>query len=718
MKKLISFALMLALCLSLFAGCGIFSLFTPDPSESLMAAQEFLDSYMKDFSAETTMSFDVLGVVAIDGNIFPVEWTVDNAAITLEKDEENGLVKVVIPGCGDVAVPYTLTATLSEDSGAKLTSTYNFTVPVADYVLSTPQTGVAYKLGLYSTAKKKAYYFTGAMKGFFGDTSTTFSDAIDVTLEETNGGYYLTFTVDGAKKYIGTVYELSASDNKYHLNFVIRDTATSVFTFDTKLSTFATTVEIDEVETVCYIGTSGNYYTFDSITADKVGEDTYLAHLYVKDVNGEEPKPNVPNNDPTPDTELSIPDAFALGQSKNHDTYTAGKYYVTGVIKEVTKAQYGNMIIEDAEGNALTIYGSYGKDGNGKFSEMNPVPKAGDTVKLYGIIGQFNGTPQMKNAWIQEHTPASGDNTGDDNTGDDNTGDDGVMSIPEVLASAEGTAVVVKGTVSEIYQSWSDPHSNISFYISDEAGNKLLVFRTGTKVTVGDKVTVTGKATVYSGTIQIAQGGTTVIDEAHVCSTFTEGSCTIDSVCTVCGAVGTAAPGHNYVDGFCSCGAAEPVGDVLPGNLTFTSAANKASADDYLKENFPEWKITGKLGKTYGGYLGFGRDGDSKSAITSSAISVSNAFTVTTVLKGNGSNGVVTSTLTFTLIDAEGNTIATGYANGSTTAAITPADGKDTTYSISFTFADGKTWTDVSNLVVSFVKATGNIGLKSLDFVQ
>ena len=297
--------------------------------------------------------------------------------------------------------------------------------------------------------------------------------------------------------------------------------------------------------------------------------------------------------------------------------------------------------------------------------------------------------------------------------------DDGVMSIPEVLASSEGTAVVVKGTVVEIYQSWSDQYSNISFYIADEAGNKLLVFRTGTKVTIGDQVTVTGKATVYNSVIQIAQGGVTVIDVKHICSEFTEGSCTIDSKCVVCGNVGTAAPGHIYEGGVCTgCGEAEPTGDVIPGNLIFTAAENKANADSYMTTNFPEWKITGKLGQTYGGYLGFGRSGDSKSAITSPAFSTTSGFTVSTVLKGNGSSGVATSTVTFTLVDAAGNVVATGYANGSTTAAITPADAKDTTYTISFTFVEGKTWADATNLVVSFVKATGNIGLKSLDFVK
>ena len=301
--------------------------------------------------------------------------------------------------------------------------------------------------------------------------------------------------------------------------------------------------------------------------------------------------------------------------------------------------------------------------------------------------------------------------------GDDE--DDGLWTIPEVLASASGTSVVISGTVSEIYQSWNDQYNNISFYISDDAGNKLLVYRTGTKVVVGDKVTVTGTTTLYSNVIQIAQGATTVIDEKHVCSEFTEGSCTIDSVCVVCGAVGTVGDGHNYVDGVCAdCGEAEPTGDVLPGDLAFSAAANKASADDYMKANFPEWKITGKLGQTYGGYLGFGRSGDSKSAITSPIISTSSEFTVVTVLKGNGSSGVATSTVTFTLVDKDGNTIATGYANGSSTAAITPVDAVDTTYTITFTFVEGKTWSDVSNLVVSFAKATGNIGLKSLNFVK
>ena len=429
--------------------------------------------------------------------------------------------------------------------------------------------------------------------------------------------------------------------------------------------------------------------------------------------------------DPNYYWEMSIADALQTVDGKKVKLHG-----VVSSIKSEWSEQYGNMevYLSDGNGNEIHLFRISTKVAVGDelivegeidiYKEQYQI-KQGSTVTVVSN-GQGGSTPDT-----HEHTFVEGkcecgetDPNYQPPAGDDDD-DYGVMSIPEVLASAEGTAVIVKGTVCEIYQAWSDQYSNISFYIKDDAGNKLLVFRTGTKVSIGDQVTVTGKATVYNGTIQIAQGGTTVVDVAHVCSEFTTGSCTTDSYCVVCEKVATKAPGHNYVNGTCDkCGAAEPQGDVLPGNLVFTNLANKASADSYLKTNFPEWSITGKLGNGYAGYLGFGRSGDSKSSITSSEISISSAFTVTTVIKGNGSEGVMTSTLTFTLIDKDGNTIATGYANGSTTAAITPVDAKDTTYNISFTFVDGKTWTDVSNLVVSFSKATGNIGLKSLDFVQ
>ena len=81
---------------------------------------------------------------------------------------------------------------------------------------------------------------------------------------------------------------------------------------------------------------------------------------------------------------------------------------VTGVISDVYNTQYGNMYIQDAAGNTLTVYGSYNADGSVRYDAMETKPVAGDTVTVFGIIGQYNGTPQMKNGWIVTHTAAGG----------------------------------------------------------------------------------------------------------------------------------------------------------------------------------------------------------------------------------------------------------------------------------------------------------------------
>ena len=111
--------------------------------------------------------------------------------------------------------------------------------------------------------------------------------------------------------------------------------------------------------------------------------------------------------DPTPDTELSVKEAIDFALTQEHNVFTEGKYYVTGVITEVYNAQYGNMRITDENGNILTLYGTFSADGSIKYADMEVKPVAGDTITIYGIVGQYNGTPQVKNGWITAHTPAA-----------------------------------------------------------------------------------------------------------------------------------------------------------------------------------------------------------------------------------------------------------------------------------------------------------------------
>ena len=107
--------------------------------------------------------------------------------------------------------------------------------------------------------------------------------------------------------------------------------------------------------------------------------------------------------EPVPNSVLTIAQALELAASKEHDVYTIGKYYVTGVITNVYNTTYGNMYIQDEEGNELCIYGTYSADGKTRYDAMDVKPVAGDTITVYGIIGRYNDTLQMKYGNVVEH---------------------------------------------------------------------------------------------------------------------------------------------------------------------------------------------------------------------------------------------------------------------------------------------------------------------------
>jgi len=107
---------------------------------------------------------------------------------------------------------------------------------------------------------------------------------------------------------------------------------------------------------------------------------------------------------PQPDSTLTIPEANALGAKQ--ESYTSGKYYVTGVVKSISNTTYGNLYIQDEAGNTLYIYGLYSADGKIRFDAMATKPAVGDTITVYGTVGQYNKTPQIQNGWMTTHTPA------------------------------------------------------------------------------------------------------------------------------------------------------------------------------------------------------------------------------------------------------------------------------------------------------------------------
>ena len=185
---------------------------------------------------------------------------------------------------------------------------------------------------------------------------------------------------------------------------------------------------------------------------------------------------------------ITIAEAIALAGTE-HNVYTEGKYYVQGIVTEVANDKYGNVYIEDATGK-LYVYGMYSSDGATRYDALEAKPQVGDLVTLYGILGAYNGTPQMKNSWLAEYYD--------------------VVTIPEAIALG-GTEknvyteakYAIQGTVKEVQ---NDKYGNI---VITDGTNEILIYGTYDykgnrydaleyKPQVGDFVTVYGILGYYN----------------------------------------------------------------------------------------------------------------------------------------------------------------------------------------------------------------------------
>ena len=280
---------------------------------------------------------------------------------------------------------------------------------VADQI-KTPVVNTAYKFAMVQVGLGQTRYFTGAMDGYYLATSVNPAEGVNVFIEEVTGGHRIYFMKGEVKTYIDVIPREGAAGK---VNVVMTENPTATFVWDAERNTYTTVVEGN----TWYLGTYGTNKTISASNISYIqdpaviGDGQYPAGPYTvegfmdKQPEFKEEAPEVPESkDPAADSTLSVKDAIALGASKESNVYTAGKYYVVGEITEIYNEQYGNMKIKDAEGNILTVYGTWSADGNTRFDALEKKPAVGDTIKVYGIIGQYNGTPQMKNGWIVEIT--------------------------------------------------------------------------------------------------------------------------------------------------------------------------------------------------------------------------------------------------------------------------------------------------------------------------
>lgn len=105
----------------------------------------------------------------------------------------------------------------------------------------------------------------------------------------------------------------------------------------------------------------------------------------------------------------SIPDATAVGEALADNGTSTESYYVTGTVVSIKSTTYGNMYIEDTDGNQLYIYGCYDMDGT-RYDAMTNPPQVGDTVILYGQIKRYvstSGTVTIEMVYAKVYTGES-----------------------------------------------------------------------------------------------------------------------------------------------------------------------------------------------------------------------------------------------------------------------------------------------------------------------
>lgn len=494
MKKYLALLLAIVFCLGAFVACGGETTEEPagDPAAATLdEAVTYLQTLYKDAAVNTPRSYDMPGKVMIGTTSFTVTWKVSIEAIKVVESPKAGFWTITLPEKNETEQKYTLTATVKDADGKTKDVSFNRVLPVMENTsTSNPEADKEYKLFMTQVNVGKVLYAIAETQDdkYLKTTDDPAKAAIFKT-EEVEGGVKMYTMINGVKSYIyaHTVpYEDGSGKMSKYLCYSAENA--SVFTYQQKVNAWFTTCADG---TTYVMGTYSSFETFcisesSFITEVNSGVTQFPAELLENGKAAPE-LPKDENNDPAADSTLTVKQAIELGKSKIHDQYTQGKYYVEGVITEVYNETYGNMKITDNEGNILTVYGTYSADGSTKYGEMETKPVAGDTVKVYGIIGQYNDTPQMKNGWIVSSSAQGGTDTPVTKPETNETPDTPVAGATVLSGNLENgmKIVIVNGANKKALS--SDPSSAGSFY------------QKGADVTVnGNTVTGYGQAEIWT----------------------------------------------------------------------------------------------------------------------------------------------------------------------------------------------------------------------------
>ncbi len=204
---------------------------------------------------------------------------------------------------------------------------------------------------------------------------------------------------------------------------------------------------------------------------------------------------------------ITVAEALAIGNALSDNQTTTEKFIVQGKILNIepihqTGTHYGNMTIQDLNGDEIYVYGTFDSDGN-RYGEMEIKPQVGEWITLETPIQKYVNKAGETKIELYQATIRSFV---------------ALTSIPDILTVGSGLAhnqetsevYYTVGTVSEVVAGDTrglfyiqDENSNTLYVyrVYDEAGNGYTAMRNPPKV--GDKVLLKAVIKKYNQTIEL-----------------------------------------------------------------------------------------------------------------------------------------------------------------------------------------------------------------------
>ena len=369
------------------------------------AASYLYNSKLKDYEGkETPNDFELPAKVLRDNVTYTVTWITGNPKVTIKEGSTANFIAIDIPSSNDVAFEYKIIAIVKDPDGKTAVKEVTAKVPVIQAqvgVVDAPVAGVAYKLFLDQKTLERKLYALNTFKSGKLQVTNDAKNAPDYFVEVTTGGYYIYTEVNGVKQYLSVAKVAKPDNSGFYDNVVYTDAATSVWAYDTEFSVWYASIEAETFGLGAYSSNESMGISNISFFKDEAKKDGQYPAKFMTKEYAESLTPDVGvvgPEEPAADSTLTLAQATEFGLKFLHNTYSKNKYYIEGKITNIDNADYGNLIIADDNGGSLTIYGSF--INGDKFGQSSNQPKIGDTVKLYGIIGQYSNKAQMKNADI------------------------------------------------------------------------------------------------------------------------------------------------------------------------------------------------------------------------------------------------------------------------------------------------------------------------------